>query len=305
MRRRPASIALEHEHDALTYAELDVRAERLARSILARRLGPNPLVAICVERSAGMLVAVLGTLKANAVCVPFLPDDPPERTAAMVEDTRPALLIASDEIAASWRERRLSPSPLLIDHDGTFRADPNADAASPARPVVVPSGREYVMFTSGSTGRPKAVPMPRESLGTLLSWHLETHPSPVEADCRELPREAAPERQLRARLRTWRQRVGLTLWDRLSFDVLKVGRERLAPHHACQLAQLAHAPRPYAGHVDLFASREWPAGALGWESLVSLTRHDTEGTHESIMADGAAAIARGLERALTRTPRGL
>ena len=84
----------------LSYGELDGRANRLARVLVARGAGPESVVAVVLERSAELVVALLGVLKAGAAYLPVDPGYPAERIAFMLADARPAVVVASAAAAA-------------------------------------------------------------------------------------------------------------------------------------------------------------------------------------------------------------
>src|SRR5581483_3925897 len=92
--RAPAAAALDHAGGVVRYAELDARSNRLAHHLGRLGVGPESLVGLAMERSVDLVVAVLGVLKAGAAWVPLDPTYPRERLAFMVEDARPALVLA-------------------------------------------------------------------------------------------------------------------------------------------------------------------------------------------------------------------
>ncbi|HEU0299707.1 MAG TPA: amino acid adenylation domain-containing protein, partial [Longimicrobium sp.] len=149
--RTPDAPALVFQGDALTYAELNARANRLAHHLIARGVGPDVRVALCVERGAEMLVGLLAVLKAGGAYVPLDPSHPEERLGHILADAAPAVLLTQ----ASLAERFAGESPrILIDTDAHAWAD--EPASDPAR-ATLPDHLAYVIYTSGSTGRPKGV----------------------------------------------------------------------------------------------------------------------------------------------------
>ncbi|HEV7783970.1 MAG TPA: condensation domain-containing protein, partial [Thermoanaerobaculia bacterium] len=134
--RAPDAPAVTADGQTLTYGELDARANRLARHLLASGVRPGDLVALRFERSGEMLVAILAVLKAGAGYLPLDPTYPAERLAFALEDSGAALLLTRE----------------------TLEVEADAIAArSPERPDVLvdPELPAYVIYTSGSTGQPK------------------------------------------------------------------------------------------------------------------------------------------------------
>ena len=166
--RAPGRTALRVGLTALSYAELDRRATRIAQALRSRAVGRGQRVGLCVGRGADMLAAVLGILKAGAAYVPLDPMFPQERLRFMAEDAQLALLVSSSALAGSFglpRERQ-----LLLDTDATTLASqsdqwPTRDAALDARP----EDPAYVIYTSGSTGKPKGVVVPHRAVVNFLS----------------------------------------------------------------------------------------------------------------------------------------
>ncbi|MFE7838954.1 amino acid adenylation domain-containing protein [Streptomyces sp. NPDC057474] len=143
----PGAVAVSHDGDHLTYAELDARANRLAHHLIEAGAGPGQLVALTLPRSLDLVVALLAVLKSGAAYLPLDPDYPPDRLARMLHDARPVLV--------------LGPETTARDLSGHPDTDPGAavDARHPA----------YVIYTSGSTGRPKGVVIPHANVVRLFS----------------------------------------------------------------------------------------------------------------------------------------
>jgi amino acid adenylation domain-containing protein len=152
--RAPEATAVIDEGERRSYGELDARANRLARFLIGRGVGPGDRVALFLERGAGMVVALLGTLKAGAAYVPLDPASPAERLAFLVEDSRPQVLVTSKALAADLPE--IGPGTRLVLLDRDEEEISHESGAAPAVPVSA-EHPAYVIYTSGSTGRPKGV----------------------------------------------------------------------------------------------------------------------------------------------------
>ncbi|HEU0078065.1 MAG TPA: amino acid adenylation domain-containing protein, partial [Longimicrobiaceae bacterium] len=149
--RGPGRVAHVSGEEWLTYAQLDARANRLAHHLAARGVGPETRVALCLERTAEMAVAVLAVMKAGAAYVPLDPAHPAERLAYVLEDSGAALALTERHLA----ERLGGAVPRLeLDAEREVVA---ARPASAPEVAVGPGSLAYVLYTSGSTGRPKGV----------------------------------------------------------------------------------------------------------------------------------------------------
>ncbi|MFI7011779.1 amino acid adenylation domain-containing protein [Streptomyces sp. NPDC050145] len=158
--RTPDTAALSVGPDTLTYAELNVRANRLARYLVERGVGPESVVALRMPRSLDLYVALLAVLKAGGAYLPVDVSYPAERIAFMLEDAAPALVLDA------------MPSGLEGYADGDLTDGERTAALLPQHPA-------YVIYTSGSTGTPKAVVMPGGAFANLLAWHDREMPGPA------------------------------------------------------------------------------------------------------------------------------
>ncbi|MEO3974458.1 amino acid adenylation domain-containing protein [Streptomyces sp. CAU 1734] len=150
----------------LSYAELDARANRLARLLADRGVGPEGIAGLALPRSADLLVAMLAVLKAGGAYLPLDLDYPADRLEFMVEDARPVCTLTSLAAAATAPEVR-GVETIVLDAPDTLTA--LADLP-PTAPAVVIDGANpaYVIYTSGSTGRPKGVVVPHAALANFL-----------------------------------------------------------------------------------------------------------------------------------------
>jgi amino acid adenylation domain-containing protein/thioester reductase-like protein len=169
--RTPDAVAVVYEEQALTYRELNERANRLAHLLISRGIGPEDIVALATRRSLEMVVALLGILKAGAAYLPIDPDYPGERVAFMLEDAEPIHMLTTSEIA-----RRLPDGSdrLILDHPNTIKALAQSVTRNPRdrdrRSPLRPENPAYVIYTSGSTGRPKGTAIEHRNTVELLYW---------------------------------------------------------------------------------------------------------------------------------------
>ena len=158
----PQNIALQSENRELSYAALDARANQLAWSLIEDGIGPEDIVAISMERSIEMIVAILGTLKAGAAYLPLDPDYPAERLDLMIEDAQP---------------KRILTAPLEdLDRFPCF-APGNNDRIVPLR-ARHPA---YLIYTSGSTGTPKGVLVTNSAISNSIEARNRFYQRSLEA----------------------------------------------------------------------------------------------------------------------------
>jgi amino acid adenylation domain-containing protein len=150
-RRTPDRVALRFEQHSLTYAELDRRADRLARHLSLLGAGPDVLVGLFVERSLEMVVGILGALKAGAAYVPMDTSYPQERLGFMLSDASLALVLTQRTLVSNLPE---SAAQVVCLDEFEWNG---AQAATQNEARVRPEHLAYVIYTSGSTGRPKGV----------------------------------------------------------------------------------------------------------------------------------------------------
>ncbi|MFG2000817.1 amino acid adenylation domain-containing protein [Spirillospora sp. NPDC048911] len=166
----PDAIAVICESERLTYQELNGRANRLARLLRGRGVAAEDVVAVAVPRSAGMVVALLGVMKAGAAYLPLDLDHPADRVAYMVDDSRARAVVSVSELADDLPS---IPHVLLDDPEVAAELaslDEN-DLPEVARGDL---GRAaYVIYTSGSTGRPKGVVVSHDGIGSLIATAAE------------------------------------------------------------------------------------------------------------------------------------
>ena len=149
-------MALAIGEERITYGELAARANRLARRLRRLGVGPEMPVGLCLERSAALIVGMLGVLKAGGAYVPLDPEYPQERLAFLAADTGLAVVVVPEGSAAALPPG-LVRVPLAA--GGELAPSPGApgESAEPLPELCGPLSLAYVVYTSGSTGRPKGV----------------------------------------------------------------------------------------------------------------------------------------------------
>ena len=165
----PQSEAVRCGSTALTYRELNQRANQLANYLRSVGVQRDVTVALCLSRSEAMVVAVLGVLKAGGAYVPLDPNDPLERLSLIFEETKtPVVLTESalaDRLPSIWGQ------VLCLDTDWDLIATQPETIAN----IAHAENLAYVIYTSGSTGRPKGVMVTHRGLVNYLSWSTEAY----------------------------------------------------------------------------------------------------------------------------------
>ncbi|HEY0737680.1 MAG TPA: amino acid adenylation domain-containing protein, partial [Herpetosiphonaceae bacterium] len=170
VQRTPDAVALVFEGDHLTYYELNRRANQLAHYLRTLGIQPEDRIGICVERSFELIVGVLGILKAGGAYTPIDPTLPIERQRFILEDTRAAVLVTQQRLAAALPEHEAYS--VYLDSDSSAIAQ-MPDTNPPC--VSEPDNLAYIIYTSGSTGRPKGVMIPHGNLVGMYSAWEETY----------------------------------------------------------------------------------------------------------------------------------
>ncbi|MET9888494.1 amino acid adenylation domain-containing protein, partial [Streptomyces sp. NPDC006430] len=170
--RTPDTVAVVWEGTELTYAELDARANRLARHLIGLGVGPESRVAVCLERGVDAVAALIGVLKAGGAYVPVDPAYPAERIAYMLGDAAPVVVLAASATATILPPS--GPQAVVLDAPETVAALAALPAGAPGQhervAPLTPGHPAYVIYTSGSTGRPKGVVVEHRSVAGLLAW---------------------------------------------------------------------------------------------------------------------------------------
>ncbi|HEX6290185.1 MAG TPA: amino acid adenylation domain-containing protein [Herpetosiphonaceae bacterium] len=160
----PNAIAIVFGDHHLTYRQLNQRANQLAHQLQSRGVGPETLVALCLDRSLEIMVAILAVFKAGGAYVPLDPAYPAERLAFMLADTQARVLITQPHI----RTHRFNSTAEVLLLDGTWQSLGHESTANPVSSVT-PDNLAYTIYTSGSTGQPKGVLIAHRGLCNLAT----------------------------------------------------------------------------------------------------------------------------------------
>jgi amino acid adenylation domain-containing protein len=164
----PNDLAVAAGCAALTYGELNSRANQLAHHLRLLGVGPEILVGLCLERSVDFVVAALGILKAGGAYLPLDPATPKARITAVLKGARVSVVITRRTIAEGLAVGNWCTLAMDADWPAIAR-----QSSGPPAIELTPGNLAYVIYTSGSTGEPKGVEITHGSLSNLIFWHRE------------------------------------------------------------------------------------------------------------------------------------
>ncbi|MCA1681978.1 MAG: amino acid adenylation domain-containing protein [Actinobacteria bacterium] len=173
--RTPDETAVVCGDSVLSFAELNARANQLARYLVAQGVGPERVVALALPRSVDMVVALLAVFKAGGVYLPVDPELPAERIGFVLADAVPVLVVTTSAGANVMAALRQGMAGLVLDDAeiGTVLERYSHSDLTDAERLghLQPANSAYIIYTSGSTGRPKGVAVEHRSLVNLLYHH--------------------------------------------------------------------------------------------------------------------------------------
>lgn len=161
----PSQIALFYEDEFLTYAELNERANQLAHYLQKQGAKPDSLIALCMDPSLDLIIAILAILKSGGAYVPFDSAYPKERLQFMLEDCQAALLITKTKYVDLFKKSQthlicLDKIPSHLDKQSSDNLEP----------CNGPDNLAYIIYTSGSTGKPKGVMITHRNVVNFIHW---------------------------------------------------------------------------------------------------------------------------------------
>lgn len=162
--KTPHQIAVVYQNQRLTYQELNVKANHIAALLMRQGIGEGSVVAVMVERSLELPIALLGTLKAGAAYLPINPQYPEERIQTLLRISQAKLVLkCSDQVMDDLELPSLDMDRELL--------TPSLETRNPGF-AYDPEGLMFILYTSGTTGDPKGVMVKRHSFVNLLEWYI-------------------------------------------------------------------------------------------------------------------------------------
>ncbi|MDP8934385.1 MAG: amino acid adenylation domain-containing protein, partial [Cyanobacteriota bacterium] len=164
--RTPDAVALVFGEERVTYRELNLRSNQLARYLQKMGVGAEVLVGLCCGRSLDLIVGMLGILKAGGAYLILEPSYPAERSSFMLKDAQLSVVLTQQQ----WIENLRSPNLQIVCLDTDWEMISQEIADNPTSAVTA-ENLVYAIYTSGSTGKPKGVEIEHGSLLNLVFWH--------------------------------------------------------------------------------------------------------------------------------------
>ena len=185
---RPGALAVEYPGQSLTYAELDERANRLARYLQSLGVGNETVVGLCLDRGTDMITALLAIWKAGGAYLPLDPSYPAERLTYMLADSQATVLVSHHDVVQDL----LADEVVWLDDPPTMAAI-RACRADGLATATHPDQLAYVIYTSGSTGRPKGIGVCHRDIAALIASgdYITIGPDDVVAQASTISFDAA------------------------------------------------------------------------------------------------------------------
>lgn len=182
--KTPNEIAVIYEGIQLTYRELNEKANQLAHFLQNKfDIKPDDLIAVCLDRSAHMLITLLAILKSGGAYVPLVPDFPQDRISYILEDTKAKVVLVDEEYLqklVSAKDNVTGKKPVILSVEDQFVLD-EISKYSTKNPTSLTNSKNlaYVIYTSGTTGQPKGVMSIHQGIINLINWLQDTYPLTV------------------------------------------------------------------------------------------------------------------------------
>jgi amino acid adenylation domain-containing protein len=159
------------ERAALTYSELNLKANRLARLLQEKGLGPQEIVSLVLRDGLAMAVGILGVLKAGGAYLPIDPDDPPGKMGYLLKESAVGVVILEKEMRDNRPFRHFSPEQVVTVDDESIFAGETANLGDDGR-----GGQPaYVIYTSGTAGQPRGVLVEHRGVLNYTYWRLKSY----------------------------------------------------------------------------------------------------------------------------------
>jgi amino acid adenylation domain-containing protein len=168
--RTPHLQAIRFERDSLSYQQLSLLSNQLARYLLSLGAGPESVVGICMHRSLSLVTALLATLKAGAAYLPLDPTYPQDRLSYMAADSGLKLILSEGGLAQQHQYGGVRIVDLTAEQEAISQ-----ESTDPVESEVRAENLAYVIYTSGSTGKPKGVMISHRGLMNYLRWIVEAY----------------------------------------------------------------------------------------------------------------------------------
>ncbi|BFU96642.1 MAG: putative Multi-domain non-ribosomal peptide synthetase [Nitrospira sp.] len=176
VQRTPDAVAVSMDGTGLSYHDLNVTANRLARQLVRAGVQPKTIVGLCLDRSVEMVAGLLAIMKAGGCYVPLDPDYPRDRLRFMIEDSSAPVVLTTSALAERFVGQRCRP--ICLDREA---AAVRHEADDNLAPMATAQDLAYVLYTSGSTGHPKGVQIRHGSLMNFL-WAMKRQPGCTAGD---------------------------------------------------------------------------------------------------------------------------
>lgn len=167
----PQRIALRYKSQAITYSQMDKMVEHLAQYLRYNNIQRGDIVAICIERSIEIMIAIFAIIRAGAAYLPLDSSYPANQLNFMLENSRSELLILSSSTKARFKLHSVNK---LVLNKSFFKSDLSGHSSNANKIEISPTDRAYVIYTSGSTGLPKGVEICHRSVINHMIWMKDT-----------------------------------------------------------------------------------------------------------------------------------